>query len=102
MDDSDATPNRLSRGEFLGRAAQAAGGLAVASAAAPSLLTAHAAPSSAAPVVLRLQNWFSQTDLKAWQIGLDTLQKAYPNIQIKLEYSQLAITLLCFLNSLSQ
>src|SRR5439155_25324442 len=77
----------ISRGEFLGRAAQVAGGLAVASYAGSPLVTANAATERAGrTVVLRLQNWFSQTDLPAWKLGLTMVKKVYPNIEIKLEY----------------
>ena len=77
----------ISRGAFLGQAAQVASGLAVASFAGSSLATANAATEHAGrTVVLRLQNWFSQTDLPAWKIGLNMVKKVYPNIEIKLEY----------------
>jgi multiple sugar transport system substrate-binding protein len=37
-------------------------------------------------VSLRLQNWFNESDMWAWQIGLDKVKAAHPNIDIKLEY----------------
>jgi multiple sugar transport system substrate-binding protein len=39
------------------------------------------------PVTLSLQNWFGEGDMWAWQIGLDKVKAAYPNINIKLEYN---------------
>jgi len=84
---SDRAETGISRGQFLGRAATVAGGLAVASYAGSAPLIADAASDNAAPKVeLRLQNWFSQTDLPAWQIGLDMVKKAYPTIDVKLEF----------------
>src|SRR5689334_809411 len=85
-EDQSPSQKHVSRGEFLSRAAQAAGGAALASTIAPSVLVARAAPAEAQPVTLRLQNWFSQTDLSAWQVGLDMVKKANPNIEVKLEY----------------
>ena len=82
----DPNPNEpnLNRSEFLSRSAKVAGGLAVAS-AAPSLLTAHAAPASAQPVVLRLRE-LVQPDGPTIDHWPGRGYKAYPNITIKLEY----------------
>lgn len=35
---------------------------------------------------LRLQNWFTNTDMSAWNVGLNAAKKKYPNIGIKLEF----------------
>jgi len=45
-----------------------------------------AAPASE-KVTLRLQNWFTEQDMKSWQIGLDKVKEKYPNIETKLEYN---------------
>jgi hypothetical protein len=42
---------------------------------------------AAEPVTLSLQNWFGESDMWAWQIGLDKVKAAYPDINIKLEYN---------------
>jgi len=44
------------------------------------------APAAAQPVTLRLQNWFSESDMWAWQIGLDKVKAKYPEIDVKLEF----------------
>ncbi|MFN8494729.1 MAG: sugar ABC transporter substrate-binding protein [Caldilineaceae bacterium] len=81
-----------SRRDFLRLSGIALGALALA-ACAP--VTAPGAKPSgggaAAPagekVTLRLQNWFTEQDMKSWQIGLDKVKEAYPNIETKLEYN---------------
>ncbi len=45
-----------------------------------------AQPAAAQKVTLRLQNWFNESDMWAWQIGLDKVKAAYPDIDTKLEY----------------
>ena len=39
-----------------------------------------------------MQNWFTDTDMWAWQIGLDKVKVAYPNIDVKLEYNDYETT----------
>src|SRR5690606_38389822 len=77
----------------------AAGGMAIAacvteSAAPPTATTSEedgAAPA-AERVKLRLQNWFSEGDLGAWQIGLDMVAEAHPEIELQLEFNAYAET----------
>lgn len=38
-------------------------------------------------VTLRLQNWWGESDLWCWQIGLDRVKATYPSIEIKSEYN---------------
>lgn len=80
------TIGRLSRRALLRTSALAAGGLAVAAGAARSA-TAAPARQDGAPVRLRLQNWFSDTDMQDWQIGLDMVKAMHPNIEIALEFA---------------
>jgi multiple sugar transport system substrate-binding protein len=76
----------LSRRRMLQASAIASGGLLLGGARAP---LAHAAPArqDGEPVTLRLQNWFSDTDMQDWQIGLDMVKAMYPNIEIALEFA---------------
>ena len=41
---------------------------------------------AASPVKLRFQNWFSDSDMQDWQIGLDIVKAKYPNIDYSLEF----------------
>ena len=94
--------NQITRRSFLRASAVAAGGafLAACTAAAPPA-AAPAGGEAAAPaeeqVTLRLQNWFSEGDLGAWQIGLDRVAESNPEIAIKLEfnpYSETAVKIM--------
>src|SRR5687768_17975063 len=80
------TMSKLSRRRLLLGSAFAGGGLLLGG--APSPLT-YAAPAhqTAEPVTLRLQNWFSDSDMQDWQIGLDMVKTMYPNIEIALEFA---------------
>ena len=43
-------------------------------------------------VTLRMQNWFGETDMWAWQVGLDMVRVAYPKIELALEYNDYGTT----------
>jgi len=84
--------NRMTRRSFLYASAVATGGallVACTPAAAPSAAPADggAAAPAAEKVTLRLQNWFSEGDIGAWQIGLDMVAESHPEIEIKLEFN---------------
>lgn len=53
------------------------------------VVTATPGQQAAAPakVTLRLQNWFNQEDMWAWNIGLNAFRAKYPNIDLKLEFN---------------
>lgn len=97
------TTLKISRRSFLRTTAVAAGGMALA-ACRPVAPVAPAAPGAAskasepvtAPgkekVTLRMQNWFNDGDLWAWQIGLDKVKVAYPDTDVKLEYNDYGTT----------
>jgi multiple sugar transport system substrate-binding protein len=95
---------RVSRRQFLQLSSLAVGGLTLAACVPVSTTAPAAAPSSAgaaAPaaeqVTLRLQNWFSEGDLGAWQIGLDMVAEAHPEINLQLEfnpYSETAVRIM--------
>jgi multiple sugar transport system substrate-binding protein len=76
----------LSRRRMLQASVLASGGLVFGSSRSP---LAHAAPvrQSGEPVKLRLQNWFSDSDMQDWQVGLDMVKTKYPNIEIALEFA---------------
>src|SRR5688572_20309621 len=89
------TGQKVSRRTFLRFSTLAVGGIAVAACVAPPASTtsssttpvANAAEPAAEVVSLRLQNWFSEGDLGAWQIGLDMVAEAHPEIELQLEYN---------------
>ncbi|HEU0115302.1 MAG TPA: sugar ABC transporter substrate-binding protein, partial [Thermomicrobiales bacterium] len=74
----------FSRRRLLQASALVAGGLAVAGA---PLAKAAPARQAGGPVKLRLQNWFADTDMQDWQIGLDMVKALHPNIEIALEFA---------------
>jgi multiple sugar transport system substrate-binding protein len=91
------TVQKVSRRTFLRFSTLAVGGIAVAACVAPPAAStttsssttpeANAAEPAAEVVSLRLQNWFSEGDLGAWQIGLDMVAEAHPEIELLLEYN---------------
>ncbi len=84
---SGANPmSKLSRRRLLEGSALAGGGLLLGGARSP-LTYAAPARQSGEPVTLRLQNWFSDSDMQDWQIGLDMVKTMYPNIEIALEFA---------------
>lgn len=76
----------LSRRQLLRTSALLSAGVVVAGSPAPVALAAPARQSGK-PVKLRLQNWFSDTDMQDWQIGLNMVKAMYPNIEIALEFA---------------
>ncbi len=75
----------VSRRRLLQGSAVLGGGLLLGSSPMP---VARAAPArQGEPVTLRLQNWFSDTDMQDWQIGLDMVKEMYPNIDVSLEFA---------------
>src|SRR5690242_15440485 len=84
--DGVQTNRSMSRRRLLQASALAGGGLALGGFRAP-LAAAAPARQSGAPVKLRLQNWFSDTDMQDWQIGLDMVKSMHPNIEIALEFA---------------
>jgi multiple sugar transport system substrate-binding protein len=74
--------DRISRRALLRNTALVTGGIAASSLAAPFIRTARAADT----VKLRMQNWFGDADMSAWQIGLDMVKQSHPNIEVALEF----------------
>lgn len=82
---------RLSRRHFLRNSTLAVGGTLLVSCTAavepsPTESEGASAPSTA-QTTLRLQNWFSEGDLGAWQIGLDMVEETHPEIDLQLEFN---------------
>ena len=80
------TMSKLSRRRLVQGSALAGGGLLLGGARSP-MTHAALAWQSGEPVKLRLQNWFSDSDMQDWQIGLDMVKTMYPNIEIALEFA---------------
>ena len=101
---------QLSRRSMLRASALAMGSVALAACVAPAPRAASTAAAPAAgstavsgtaepttapageKVTLRMQNWFSDQDMWAWQIGLDKTKVAFPDIDVKLEYNDYGTT----------
>ena len=84
---------RYSRRDFLRLTGAVAGTLTlVACAPVPAAPASQpAAGAAAAPagevVTLRFQNWFNESDMQSWQIGLDKFKEEQPNVDLKLEFA---------------
>ena len=80
------TTSKISRRQFLRTTAIATGGMALA-ACSPVVPAEPVAAPASEKVTLRMQNWFNEGDMWAWQIGLDKAKVAFPNTDVKLEYN---------------
>ena len=84
---------RYSRRDFLRLTGMVASTITlVACAPAPAAPAPQpAAGEGAAPagevVTLRFQNWFNESDMQSWQIGLDKFKEQQPNVELKLEFA---------------
>jgi multiple sugar transport system substrate-binding protein len=77
------TEVRLSRRALLRNTALLSGGIVASSLGMPYINTATAQST----VKLRMQNWFSDTDMQDWQVGLDMVKQMHPNIEISSEFA---------------
>jgi multiple sugar transport system substrate-binding protein len=80
------TASAFSRRRMLQASALASSGLLFGGSRSP-LAQAAPARQEGEPVTLRLQNWFSDSDMQDWQIGLDMVKAMYPSIEIALEFA---------------
>jgi len=84
---------RYSRRDFLRFAGVVAGGVTLAACTpmttAPAAQPAEgeAAAPAAEAVTLRFQNWFNESDMQSWQIGLDRFKQERPDVELKLEFA---------------
>ena len=81
----------VSRREFLKASALGGGAVALA-ACAPAAPAAPAVVPANETVTLRMQNWFGESDMWAWQIGIDKAKVAFPKINLALEYEDYGTT----------
>lgn len=61
-------------------------GAAVSAGAGLALAGARAATQAQDVTTLRLQNWFSDSDMDDWQIGIDMVKELHPDIEVQLEF----------------
>lgn len=73
------SPNRLSRRDLLRNTALLTGGVALSG-------LGLVGTSAQEPVTLRLQNWFGDSDMEDWQVGLNMVKERFPHINVALEF----------------
>lgn len=77
----------LSRRRFLQVSALTVAGTALAACALPAPADSAPAAPEMEMIELRFQNWFNESDMHTWQIGLDQFYEARPDVELQLEYA---------------
>ncbi|MEZ4868269.1 MAG: sugar ABC transporter substrate-binding protein [Caldilineaceae bacterium] len=90
---SPHSDNRYSRRDFLRFTGVTLGALTLAACTpvgqqAPAGAEGGEAAAPAGEVVtLRFQNWFNESDMHTWQLGLDRFKTEHPEVEMKLEFA---------------
>jgi multiple sugar transport system substrate-binding protein len=85
-DGGPTVDTRSSRRTLLRNAALITGGIAAAGVDIPFGRPALA-QRSGEKVKLRMQTWFSDTDMQDWQVGLDMVRQMHPDIEVAIEFA---------------
>ncbi len=77
----------VSRRRFLQLASLSLAGTALAACVTPAPADGEAAEPAMETIELRFQNWFNESDMHTWQIGLDQFAEERPDVVMKLEFA---------------
>ncbi len=81
-------PAHISRRSFLQLSSLSLAGATVLSACVTSAPADNTTEEPAAEIIeLRFQNWFNESDMQTWQIGLDQFKEERPDVALKLEFA---------------
>lgn len=79
--------HNMSRRRFLQLSSLSVAGLTLAACVTPAPEQAESAEPAMEMTELRFQNWFNESDMHTWQIGLDTFNELRPDVALKLEFA---------------
>ena len=77
----------VSRRRFLQLSSLTGMGIALAACVAPAPTDGMQEEPAMETIELRFQNWFNESDMHTWQIGLDQFKTERPDVDMKLEYA---------------
>ena len=81
-------PSGVSRRRFLQLSSLSLAGAALAACVTPAPVSDTMADEPAMEMIeMRFQNWFNESDMHTWQLGLDTFKEERPDVTMKLEYA---------------
>ncbi len=84
---STVLPATVSRRRFLQLSALSVAGATVAACVTPAPADSTATEPAMEMIELRFQNWFNESDMHTWQIGLDKFGEERPDVSLKLEFA---------------
>ncbi len=80
-------PAHVSRRRFLQLSSLSLAGATLAACVTPAPADSMDEEPAMEMIELRFQNWFNESDMHTWQIGLDRFQAERPDVSMKLEFA---------------
>ncbi|MBV7335144.1 sugar ABC transporter substrate-binding protein [Chloroflexi bacterium TSY] len=78
---------KVSRRSFLHLSGVTLGGALLAACTPVAAPATSGGGETAEQITLRFQNWFNESDMHTWQIGLDRFAEEHPEVEMKLEFA---------------